>query len=200
MTTPPVRIERRVGQRFPYLLPLSLAPAREPQSKASVSPRISSSRGVFFFTRRSARRRRRNRDSPSACPLKSPWEKACRCAAGATFCASSSPPRFRSSRLSNASPKAQDRGRRPPRRLRISSRIRRGLLQFRPRLVASLLANLTPPTTRATTDPSRFRRSPHFGLVRRRTRARATPTPSPAVAILHARAKLPFQLPVPGIQ
>jgi hypothetical protein len=49
MNTPPVRVERRVGQRFPYLLSLSLR---------QVSPLIEglgfsqdlSSRGVFFFT------------------------------------------------------------------------------------------------------------------------------------------------------
>lgn len=49
MTTPPVQVERRAGQRFPYLLPLSLR---------QVSPVIEglgftqdvSSRGVFFLT------------------------------------------------------------------------------------------------------------------------------------------------------
>jgi hypothetical protein len=49
MTTPPVRVERRVGQRFSYLLPLSLH---------QISPAVQglgftqdlSSRGVFFFT------------------------------------------------------------------------------------------------------------------------------------------------------
>jgi len=49
MTTPPVRVERRVGQRFPYLLPLSLR-----QSAASTEglgfTQDLSSRGVFFFT------------------------------------------------------------------------------------------------------------------------------------------------------
>jgi len=49
MTTSPVWIERRVGQRFPYLLPLSL---RQPSTSVEgvgftqdLSPR-----GVFFFT------------------------------------------------------------------------------------------------------------------------------------------------------
>lgn len=49
MTTPAVQVERRVGQRFPYLLPLSLR---------QISPAVEglgftqdlSSRGVFFFT------------------------------------------------------------------------------------------------------------------------------------------------------
>jgi len=49
MTTPPVRVERRAGQRFSYLLPLSLR-----QPAASVEgvgfTQDLSSRGVFFFT------------------------------------------------------------------------------------------------------------------------------------------------------
>jgi hypothetical protein len=49
MTTAPVGIERRVGQRFPYLLPLSLR-----QVDASIEgvgfTQDLSSRGVFFFT------------------------------------------------------------------------------------------------------------------------------------------------------
>jgi hypothetical protein len=49
MNTPPVRVERRVGQRFPYLLPLSFR-----QSTASIEgvgfTQDLSSRGVFFFT------------------------------------------------------------------------------------------------------------------------------------------------------
>lgn len=49
MNTPPVRVERRVGQRFPYLLPVSLR-----QSAASIEglgfTQDLSSRGVFFFT------------------------------------------------------------------------------------------------------------------------------------------------------
>lgn len=49
MTTPPVRVERRVGQRFSYLLPLSLR-----QSATSIEgvgfTQDLSSRGVFFFT------------------------------------------------------------------------------------------------------------------------------------------------------
>ncbi len=49
MTTPPVGIERRVGQRFPYLLPLSL---RQPGSSVEGVgfTQDLSSRGVFFFT------------------------------------------------------------------------------------------------------------------------------------------------------
>jgi hypothetical protein len=49
MTTPPVRIERRVGQRFSYLLPVSL---RQPQPAVEGVgfTQDLSSRGVFFFT------------------------------------------------------------------------------------------------------------------------------------------------------
>lgn len=49
MTTPPVGIERRAGQRFPYLLPLSL---RHPQTmlEGVGFTQDLSSRGVFFFT------------------------------------------------------------------------------------------------------------------------------------------------------
>ena len=49
MTTPPVRVERRVGQRFPYLLAVSV---REPATSVEgvgVTQDLSS-RGVFFFT------------------------------------------------------------------------------------------------------------------------------------------------------
>ena len=49
MTTSPVRVERRVGQRFPYLLAVSFR-----QSAGSVDgvgfTQDLSSRGVFFFT------------------------------------------------------------------------------------------------------------------------------------------------------
>jgi len=49
MMPPPVRVERRVGQRFPYLLALALR-----QSAAGIEGRgftqDLSSRGVFFFT------------------------------------------------------------------------------------------------------------------------------------------------------
>jgi PilZ domain len=49
MSTPPVQVERRVGQRFPYLLPLSL---RQPQTclEGVGFTQDLSSRGVFFFT------------------------------------------------------------------------------------------------------------------------------------------------------
>jgi PilZ domain len=49
MTTPPVRVERRVGQRFPYLLAVSL---REPATSVEGvgCTQDLSSRGVFFFT------------------------------------------------------------------------------------------------------------------------------------------------------
>lgn len=49
MTTSPVRVERRVGQRFSYLLPVSL---RDPNSgiESVGFTQDLSSRGVFFFT------------------------------------------------------------------------------------------------------------------------------------------------------
>jgi len=49
MTTPPVRVERRVGQRFPYLLSVSL---RQPSAviEGVGFTQDLSSRGVFFFT------------------------------------------------------------------------------------------------------------------------------------------------------
>ena len=48
MTSSPVRVERRVGQRFPYLLPLSLR-AAGPIEGLGFTQDLSS-RGVFFFT------------------------------------------------------------------------------------------------------------------------------------------------------
>lgn len=49
MSTPPVQVERRVGQRFSYHLPLSL---RQPQTclEGVGFTQDLSSRGVFFFT------------------------------------------------------------------------------------------------------------------------------------------------------
>jgi len=49
MTTPPVGIERRVGQRFPYLLPLSLRQPGTSVEGVGFTQDLSS-RGVFFFT------------------------------------------------------------------------------------------------------------------------------------------------------
>ena len=49
MTTPPVGIERRVGQRFPYLLPLSLRQTGTSVEGLGFTQDLSS-RGVFFFT------------------------------------------------------------------------------------------------------------------------------------------------------
>lgn len=49
MATSPVRVERRVGQRFPYLLPLSLRQISEPVEGVGFTQDLSS-RGVFFFT------------------------------------------------------------------------------------------------------------------------------------------------------
>jgi hypothetical protein len=49
MSTPPVRVERRAGQRFPYLLPLSLR-QRESSLEGVGFTQDLSSRGVFFFT------------------------------------------------------------------------------------------------------------------------------------------------------
>ena len=47
MTSSPVRVERRVGQRFPYLLPLSL---RAGSIEGVGFTQDLSSKGVFFFT------------------------------------------------------------------------------------------------------------------------------------------------------
>ena len=47
MTTLPVRVERRVGQRFLYLLPLTL---RQSEIEGVGFTQDLSSRGVFFFT------------------------------------------------------------------------------------------------------------------------------------------------------
>jgi hypothetical protein len=49
MTTPSVGVERRVGQRFPYLLPLSLRQLAESLEGVGFTQDLSS-RGVFFFT------------------------------------------------------------------------------------------------------------------------------------------------------
>jgi hypothetical protein len=49
MTTTPVGIERRVGQRFPYLLPLSLRQLGVSIEGVGFTQDLSS-RGVFFFT------------------------------------------------------------------------------------------------------------------------------------------------------
>jgi hypothetical protein len=49
MTTPPVQVERRVGQRFPYLLPLSLRQISSVIEGVGFTQDVSS-RGVFFFT------------------------------------------------------------------------------------------------------------------------------------------------------
>lgn len=49
MTTPPVGIERRVGQRFCYLLPLSLRLPGTSIEGVGFTQDLSS-RGVFFFT------------------------------------------------------------------------------------------------------------------------------------------------------
>jgi hypothetical protein len=49
MTTPPVRVERRVGQRFPYLLPVSLRACSAELEGLGFTQDLSS-RGVFLFT------------------------------------------------------------------------------------------------------------------------------------------------------
>ncbi|HXJ87929.1 MAG TPA: PilZ domain-containing protein [Candidatus Binatia bacterium] len=49
MTSSPVRVERRVGQRFPYLLPVSLRQVSQPVEAVGFTQDLSS-RGVFFFT------------------------------------------------------------------------------------------------------------------------------------------------------
>jgi PilZ domain len=49
MTTPAVQVERRVGQRFPYLLPVSVRHAASSAEGLGFTQDLSS-RGVFFFT------------------------------------------------------------------------------------------------------------------------------------------------------
>lgn len=49
MTTLPVRVERRVGQRFPFALPVSLRDPATSSEGAGFTQDLSS-RGVFFFT------------------------------------------------------------------------------------------------------------------------------------------------------
>jgi hypothetical protein len=49
MTTPPVQIERRVGQRFPYLLPVSVCQPSTSVHGIGITQDLSS-RGVFFLT------------------------------------------------------------------------------------------------------------------------------------------------------
>lgn len=49
MNPPPVRVERRVGQRFPYLLPVSLRATAVGIDGVGFTQDVSS-RGVFFFT------------------------------------------------------------------------------------------------------------------------------------------------------
>lgn len=49
MTTDPIRVERRVGQRFPYVLALSFRQATNSVEGMAFTQDLSS-RGVFFFT------------------------------------------------------------------------------------------------------------------------------------------------------
>jgi hypothetical protein len=49
MTSPPVRVERRVGQRFPYLLPISFRQSENAVEGVGFTQDLSS-RGVFFLT------------------------------------------------------------------------------------------------------------------------------------------------------
>lgn len=49
MTTPPVSVERRVGQRFPYLLPISFRQPGASLEGVGFTQDLSS-RGIFFFT------------------------------------------------------------------------------------------------------------------------------------------------------
>jgi len=49
MTTDPVRVERRVGQRFPYVLAVSFRQATDSIEGMAFTQDLSS-RGVFFFT------------------------------------------------------------------------------------------------------------------------------------------------------
>ena len=49
MTTPPVQVERRVGQRFPYLLPVSVRQPSASLEGIGITQDLSS-RGVFLLT------------------------------------------------------------------------------------------------------------------------------------------------------
>src|ERR1700739_4605239 len=49
MPSSPVRVERRVGQRFPYLLPVSLRQLSDDVEGVGFTQDLSS-RGVFFYT------------------------------------------------------------------------------------------------------------------------------------------------------
>jgi hypothetical protein len=49
MTTPPVRLERRAGQRFPYVLPISVRQPATSLEGVGITQDLSS-RGVFFLT------------------------------------------------------------------------------------------------------------------------------------------------------
>jgi len=49
MTTPPIQVERRAGQRFPYLLPLSLRLPSSAAEGVGLTQDVSS-RGIFFLT------------------------------------------------------------------------------------------------------------------------------------------------------
>jgi len=49
MTSSPIRVERRVGQRFPYLLPVSLRQTSGSVEGVGFTQDVSS-RGVFFLT------------------------------------------------------------------------------------------------------------------------------------------------------
>lgn len=48
MNTPPLRLERRVGQRFPFLIPVSLRQPTDRTEGVGFTQDLSS-RGVFFF-------------------------------------------------------------------------------------------------------------------------------------------------------
>ena len=48
MSTPPLRVERRVGQRFPFLIPVSLRQPTDCTASVGFTQDLSS-RGVFFF-------------------------------------------------------------------------------------------------------------------------------------------------------
>jgi hypothetical protein len=49
MTTPPVQVERRIGQRFPYLLSVSVRQPADSIEGMGFTQDLSS-RGVYFFT------------------------------------------------------------------------------------------------------------------------------------------------------
>ena len=122
MTTPPVGIERRVGQRFPYLLPLSLRQPGTSVEGVGFTQDLSS-RGVFFFTNAPLTEGSEielTLRMPSEITLGESMPVRCR---GRILRVESARPHFRSGFLGNALRGNQDRSSRALRRLRVSPRV-----------------------------------------------------------------------------